>query len=96
MRPLFSAVDKVKGVEAYAPCYPIPREEKWYFLLCDTPHNVLLAHANAMLMEAEKEGAVNSEKYLGVGSLLPKIKGKEPSKVDAAAYKVGIKAFTTQ
>uniref|UniRef100_A0A061RGL9 Translocation protein SEC63 n=1 Tax=Tetraselmis sp. GSL018 TaxID=582737 RepID=A0A061RGL9_9CHLO len=57
--------DRLKGVEAYAPHYPQPREEKWYFLLCDASHNLLMANACESLLEAESAGAAHPEKYAG-------------------------------
>jgi hypothetical protein len=51
------AVDKVKGVEAFAPHFPFAREEKWYFLLGEPSKNLLMAQDVAVLLEAEKAGA---------------------------------------
>eukprot|EP00873_Tetraselmis_striata_P025823 jgi/Tetstr1/446087/TSEL_033688.t1 len=54
-------VERVKEVEAFAPSYPFPREERWYFLLCEASKNLLMAHDVAVLLEAEKAGAAQPE-----------------------------------
>jgi len=56
--------EKVKAVEAYAPHYPIPREEKWYFLLADVPQNILMSNSGTGLVKAESAGAAQPDKYL--------------------------------
>ena len=41
------------GVLAYAPQYPVAREEMWYFLLADPADNELLGVTRVSLLEAE-------------------------------------------
>eukprot|EP01025_Chloroclados_australasicus_P025203 TRINITY_DN2518_c0_g1_i1.p1 TRINITY_DN2518_c0_g1~~TRINITY_DN2518_c0_g1_i1.p1 ORF type:complete len:738 (-),score=149.14 TRINITY_DN2518_c0_g1_i1:294-2507(-) len=45
---------KGKAVAAYAPHFPIPKEEVWYGVACDPQTNVLWGYSKVNLMEAEK------------------------------------------
>lgn len=67
-------MERVKEVEAFAPSYPFPREERWYFLLCEASKNLLMAHDVAVLLEAEKAGAAQPELANG----LPEAPAKVP------------------
>mmetsp|Transcript_15025 Transcript_15025/g.42165 ORF Transcript_15025/g.42165 Transcript_15025/m.42165 type:complete len:747 (+) Transcript_15025:116-2356(+) len=80
-------VERVKGVEAYAPHYPNPRQEQWYFLLCDSQSNILISHCSATLLEAENAGAKKPENY-GNASGMPLIEAAAkapPQKANNAA-----------
>eukprot|EP01024_Parvocaulis_polyphysoides_P053034 TRINITY_DN5270_c1_g1_i5.p1 TRINITY_DN5270_c1_g1~~TRINITY_DN5270_c1_g1_i5.p1 ORF type:complete len:527 (+),score=128.95 TRINITY_DN5270_c1_g1_i5:1-1581(+) len=46
--------NKGKSVAAYAPYFPIPKEEVWYGAACDPQSNVLWGYSKLNLMEAEK------------------------------------------
>jgi len=62
-------------VLAYAPHYPVPRQEYWYFVLADTAENAVLGMARVSLMEAEAMAAeeVDSQpaKLLKAAAKLP-------------------------
>ncbi|KAK9831724.1 hypothetical protein WJX74_007311 [Apatococcus lobatus] len=45
-----------KGVQAYAPHYPHPRQEQWYFILADTANNAIFSLSAHTLLEAEAAG----------------------------------------
>ena len=47
---------KGKTTLAYAPHCPVPREERWYAVLADSPKNAVLSWMPISLMEAEKAG----------------------------------------
>eukprot|EP01023_Acetabularia_acetabulum_P010188 TRINITY_DN1465_c0_g1_i11.p1 TRINITY_DN1465_c0_g1~~TRINITY_DN1465_c0_g1_i11.p1 ORF type:complete len:738 (-),score=200.44 TRINITY_DN1465_c0_g1_i11:1178-3391(-) len=46
--------NKGKTVAAYAPYFPLPKEEVWYGVACDPSSNVLWGYSKLNLMEAEK------------------------------------------
>ena len=47
---------KGRNVQTYAPDLPVPKNEKWYFMLCDPNSNAVWAYQVATLAEAEAEG----------------------------------------
>ncbi|KAG7672402.1 hypothetical protein Ndes2526B_g09086 [Nannochloris sp. 'desiccata'] len=48
---------KNAAIRAYAPNFPFPRDEHWFFLLGDPSNNALLAWTRVSLLEAEAAGA---------------------------------------
>lgn len=52
-----SSIQKGKNALAYAPQYPYPVEEHWFFVLGNPGRNLSLAHARRSLVEAESNGA---------------------------------------
>ena len=42
-----------KGVQAFAPHYPVAREEMWYFVVADPSNNAVLGMTRVTLLEAE-------------------------------------------
>ncbi len=51
------AKGKNAAIRAYAPNFPFPRDEHWFFLLGDPSNNTLLAWTRVSLLEAEAAGA---------------------------------------
>ena len=49
---------------AYAPHYPVPRQEYWYFVLAEIAENAVLGMARVSLMEAEALAAQEAESQL--------------------------------
>lgn len=43
-------------MQAYAPLYPHPRQEQWYFILADTASNGIFSLSAHTLLEAEAAG----------------------------------------
>lgn len=54
--------DNVKGraVQAYAPGFPFPKEENWYFVLADPTANAVMSFTKVSLLEAEAAGAAQA------------------------------------
>lgn len=46
---------------AYAPHYPVPRQEYWYFVLAEPAENAVLGMARVSLMEAEALAAEEAD-----------------------------------
>ncbi|KAK9829144.1 hypothetical protein WJX72_004149 [[Myrmecia] bisecta] len=53
---------KGSGVQAFAPHFPHPKPEKWWFVLADMPNNEVHAFVSATLLEAEAVGAAKAQK----------------------------------
>lgn len=47
-------------MQAFAPLFPGPRQERWHFLLADTPKNALVALGSESLLAAEACGVVSA------------------------------------
>ena len=64
--PGFDA-DSIKGkgsvARAYAPNFPFPRDEHWFFLLGDASNGTLLAWTRVALLEAEAAGAQHAANW---------------------------------
>ncbi len=56
--------------QAYAPLYPVPKEEQWYFVLGEPQNNAVLATTRKSLLQAEAIGAKYAQNWVRrVGSL---------------------------
>ena len=64
---------KKAAIRAYAPDFPFPRDEHWFFLLGDPSNNTLLAWTRVSLLEAEAAGARYASNWMtatgGVSSI---------------------------
>jgi len=64
---------KKAAIRAYAPNFPFPRDEHWFFLLGDPSNNTLLAWTRVSLLEAEAAGARYASNWMtatgGVSSI---------------------------
>lgn len=56
----FRAPPKGSSVQAFAPLFPGPRQERWYFCLADTPRNATFAVQPESLLAAEAAGVVSA------------------------------------
>ena len=57
-----------KGVQAYAPLYPHPRQEQWYFILADTANNAIFSLSVHTLLEAEAAGLKQRQNQLALAA----------------------------
>ena len=64
---------------AYAPHYPVPRQEYWYFILAETAENGVVGWARVSLMEAEAMTAA------AAASTQQKAEPRKPEKAGAKA-----------
>ena len=72
---------------AYAPHYPVPRQEYWYFILADPAVNGVLGWARVSLMEAEA---------LTAAAAAPSQQKAEPQKSEKAIAKEAVLAAKQQ
>ena len=78
------SVQEGKPARAYAPDFPSPRDEHWFFLLADPSNGLVLGWTRVSLVEAEAGGAryvaehaASSQSVLRGGSLLALSKKEE-------------------
>jgi len=57
----FEVPTKGKAIRAFAPKFPAPRDESWYFFLTDQATNSLMGYTKASLQEAEAYGFAHPE-----------------------------------
>lgn len=90
---------KGKAARAYAPRYPFPREENWFFIVADVANNALMGWTRQPLLQAEAIGARYAANWVSknTASAVSKLDGALNTAVQGNPLLAGTKfdPFTT-